>query len=146
MQIERKGVYVSECLCVCVSWLRIMFFVVWLNNSFNFPLGWIKYIVVMCFTVHPWRSHCQDLWFLLEPQWTLGHLLCVWRQHHASVADGRWLVLHHSNSKERVVMSQYFECWTSVHLFWKHLDLRHLQASVFHQLVEFQQLSGGRDH
>jgi len=41
----------------------------------------------MC-TVHPWRSHGQNLGFLLEPERALGHLFRVRRQHHASLADG----------------------------------------------------------
>ena len=32
---------------------------------------------------HPWRPHCKDFWLLLEPNRCLGHLLSIWRQHHA---------------------------------------------------------------
>jgi len=40
--------------------------------------------------VHSWRSHSQDLRLLLEPEWTLGYLFRVRRQHHASLANGKW--------------------------------------------------------
>ena len=33
-----------------------MFFVVWLNDSFNFPLGWIKYIVIVDSKIHSGRT------------------------------------------------------------------------------------------
>lgn len=41
-------------------------------------------------SVYPWGSHSQDIRFLLEPEWTLGHLLCIWGQHYASLADGEY--------------------------------------------------------
>jgi len=40
------------------------------------------------YSVYPWRPYSQDLWLLLESKWTVGDLLSVWGQHHASLADG----------------------------------------------------------
>ena len=40
--------------------------------------------------VHSWWSHSQNFRLLLECKWTLGSLQCLWGQHYASVADGRW--------------------------------------------------------
>ena len=45
---------------------------------------------VYVFTVHSWRSHGQDLGLLMESERTLGYLLCIRRQHNASVANGTW--------------------------------------------------------
>jgi len=48
-------------------------------------------VVCACVSaVHSWRSHSQDLRLLLEPEWTLGYLFRVRRQHHASLANGKW--------------------------------------------------------
>ena len=35
------------CVCFMAYNYRDMFFVVRSNDSFNFPLGWIKYIVIV---------------------------------------------------------------------------------------------------
>ena len=65
MQIERKGAYVKECVCACGSWFRIiMFFVVRSNDSFNFSLGLIKYIVVIVIA-----ERLISTWALNTPQW-----------------------------------------------------------------------------
>lgn len=56
------------------------------GRSFSAPGSFL----LSCFPlVHPWWAHSKDLRFLLEPQWTVGHLLCIRGQHHASVADGQ---------------------------------------------------------
>ena len=65
----------ESCLPVYL-WLLL-----WKNTSLMFTF---------CPSVHPRRPHSQDLRLLLEPQWTLGHLLRVRGQHHASLADGEY--------------------------------------------------------
>lgn len=45
--------------------------------------------VFLPLSVYSWWSHCQDIWFLLESQWTLGDLFCIRRQYHASLANGK---------------------------------------------------------
>lgn len=52
-------------------------------------------------TVHPRWTHSQDKRFLLESQWAVGHLLGIWRQYNAGVANGgeylqRWRAWHTS--------------------------------------------------
>ena len=49
-----------------------MFFVVRLNNSFNFPLGLIKYIVIVCVWVYMHVSLFANLSICLPTQDT-GH-------------------------------------------------------------------------
>lgn len=49
-----------------------------------------NYVLFFFYVVHPWRPHSQDLWLLLEPQRALGHLLSVWGQYYASLANGKW--------------------------------------------------------
>ena len=46
---EKGGVCLRVCMCVCFMTYNYwdMFFVVRSNDSFNFPLGWIKYIVIV---------------------------------------------------------------------------------------------------
>ena len=50
---EKGGVWLRVCMCVCFMTSNYwdMFFVVRLNDSFNFPLGWIKYIVIVVIAV-----------------------------------------------------------------------------------------------
>ena len=38
-----------------------MFFVVWSNNSFNFLLGWIKYIVIVVIVTPHSDTHSGDM-------------------------------------------------------------------------------------
>ena len=47
--------------------------------------------------VYPWRPYSQDLWFYVEPQWPLGDMQCLWRQHSSSVADGREHIQRYNN-------------------------------------------------
>ena len=50
---EKGGVCLRVCMCVCFMTYNYwdMFFVVRSNNSFNFLLGWIKYIVIVIIIV-----------------------------------------------------------------------------------------------
>ena len=45
--------YLRVCMCVCLMTENYwdMFFVVRSNTSFDFPLGWIKYIVIVIFKI-----------------------------------------------------------------------------------------------
>ena len=77
MQIDRKWAYVKECVCVCGSWFRIiMFCVMRSNDSFNFPLGLIKYIVVVV-TVVTWHDFFRTGSTLIIPQ----------QRHHFQIQD-----------------------------------------------------------
>ena len=51
---EKGGLCLRVCMCVGFMTLNYwdMFFVVWSNDSFNFPLGWIKYIVIVVIVNH----------------------------------------------------------------------------------------------
>ena len=60
---EKGGVCLRVCMCVCFMTENCwdMFFVVRLNDSFNFALGWIKYIVIVVIVTFPNRSVEPDV-------------------------------------------------------------------------------------
>ena len=58
------------------------------NLSMLLPLTCHVSVLGDLFAVHSRRTHSKDIWLFLEPEWTLGHLLRLRGQHHASLADG----------------------------------------------------------
>ena len=60
---EKGGVCLRVCMCVCFMTENCwdMFFVVRSNDSFNFALGWIKYIVIVVIVTFPNRSVEPDV-------------------------------------------------------------------------------------
>ena len=69
-------------------------------NSLWFIVLCLLFIsVFLPLSVYSWWSHCQDIWFLLESQWTLGDLFCIRRQYHASLANGKCFLIWASLDK-----------------------------------------------
>ena len=60
---EKGGLCLRVCMCVCFMTENCwdMFFVVRSNDSFNFALGWIKYIVIVVIVTFPNRSVEPDV-------------------------------------------------------------------------------------
>lgn len=63
----------------------------WPPTSPHSALKW-QVVSLRFWSVHPRRTHSQDLGLLVEPQRALGRLLRIGGQHHASVADGKSFV------------------------------------------------------
>ena len=59
---EKGDICLSVCMCVCLMTLNYwdMFFVVQLNDSFNFPQGWIKYIVIVVIIDSRGQELCES--------------------------------------------------------------------------------------
>ena len=64
-------------VCACGSWFE-MFFIVWLHDSFNFPLGLIKYVVIVITQITVFLSLQYELkyktfWSETEPNLSSHH-------------------------------------------------------------------------